>query len=164
MTDTVWVDWCLVRSSAPQTPPTISSKEQGILLLLGLKQPFSFFLSPTIITLLFTFVNWSHLFSVGKLYRHFRSIKFSLYGLYFWNFVKSISLLYRFRSWWQYICLDFICEAEWIVCWSRYVTDCPMSRRVTGTCEKLIKIQQIPSVTCPFVQDPFCVGRQKSQN
>ena len=42
-----------------------------------------------------------------------------------------------FRSWWQYICLDFICEAEWIVCWSRYVTDYHMSRRVTGTCEKL---------------------------
>ena len=51
--DTVWVDWCLARSSAPQTPPTISSKEQDILFLLELKQPLSLFLSPTIITLLF---------------------------------------------------------------------------------------------------------------
>ena len=110
---------------------------------------------------LFIFVNRSHCFSVGKLYRYFRSIRFSSCGLCLWNFVKSISLLYRFRSRWQYICLDFICEAEWIVCWSRYVTDYHMSRRVTGTCEKLIKIRQISSVTCRFVRDPFCVGCQK---
>ena len=72
---------------------------------------------------LFTFVNRLHCFSVGKLYRYFRSIRFSSYGLCLWNFIKSISLLYRFRSRWQYICLNFICQAEWIVCWSRYVTD-----------------------------------------
>ena len=51
--DTDWVDWCLARSSAPQTPPTILSKEQDILFLLELKQPLSLFLSPTIIALLF---------------------------------------------------------------------------------------------------------------
>ena len=34
--DTVWVTWCLARSSAPQTPPTISRKEQDILFLLEL--------------------------------------------------------------------------------------------------------------------------------
>ena len=44
------------------------------------------------------------------------------------------------------------------------MTDYPMSRRVTGTYEKLIKIRQGPSVTCRFVRDPFSVGRQKSQN
>ena len=51
--DIVWVDWCLARSSAPQTPPAISIKEQDILFLLELKQPLSLFLSPTIIALLF---------------------------------------------------------------------------------------------------------------
>jgi len=50
--DTVWVDGCLARSSAPQTPPTISRKEQDLFFLLELKQPLSLFLSPTIITLL----------------------------------------------------------------------------------------------------------------
>ena len=158
--DTDWVDWCLARSSAPQTPPTISSKEQDILFLLELKQPLSLSVYSSHRRLLrfcflFTFVNRSHCFSVGKLYRFFRSIRFSSYGLCLWNFVKSISLLYRFRSRWQYICLNFICEAEWIVCWSRYVTDYHMSRRVTGTCEKLIKIRQIPSVTCRFVGTLF---------
>ena len=133
--DTVWVHWCLACSSAPQMLPTISCKEQDILSLLELKQPLSLFLSLTIIMLLilFTFVNWSYLFFVGKLSYYSRSIRFSLYGLYLWNFVKSISLMYRFRSWWQYICLDFICKAEWIVCWSRYMTDYHMSHRVTGT-------------------------------
>lgn len=50
--DTVWVDGRLARSSAPQTPPAISRKEQDILFPLQLKQPLSLFLSPTIITLL----------------------------------------------------------------------------------------------------------------
>ena len=113
-----WERYCLsgLMPCAPQTPPTISSKEQDILFLLELKQPLSLFLSPSIITLLF-FVYFRQLitlFSVGKLYRYFRSIRFSLYGLYLWNFVYffvvSFSFmmaiyLFRFYMWGKMNCL-----------------------------------------------------------
>lgn len=85
--DTVWVEWCLARSSAPQTPPTISRKEQDILFLLELKQPLSLCLSPTITALLlFVYFRWLVKFlSRGRMLSLFRSIKFSLYGSYLWH-------------------------------------------------------------------------------
>ena len=150
-------------SSALQTPPTISSKEQNI--PAGVKATIVFipFTDALRFCFLFTFVNWSHLFYAGKLYLYFRSIGFSLYGLYLWNFVKSISLLYRFRSWWQYICLDFYMWGK-MNCLLISLRD--RLSYVTQSDRNLwkIKIRQISSVTCRFVRDPFYVGRQKNQN